>query len=276
MGKKMRTFLMILPAVLLIVLFLLVPVLRIILPSFADEGGFTLSRYAAFLSDPFYLNIVWRTLRLSLATCLLCAVLAIPTSYYIAKLPVRKKGLMLALATFPLLTNTVVRGFAWITILGKQGVLNKALLALGMIEKPLKLLYTEKAILFGMTYLFLPVMITSLVGVMENIDDEIQEAAMSLGASRFTAFFRIVIPLSVPGLIVGGVLVFAGASSAYTTAAMLGGSNNLMLSTLIYQQAFSLNDWDSAAVIATVMILISCLLVSVMNKLAQRLNKLES
>ena len=99
---------------------------------------------------------------------------------------------------------------------------------------------------------------------------------MSLGANRFTAFFRIVIPLSMPGLIVGGVLVFAGASSAYTTAAMLGGSNNLMLSTLIYQQAFSQNDWDSAAVIATVMILISCLLVSVMNKLAQRLNKLES
>ena len=276
MGKKIRAFLMILPAVLLIVLFLMVPVLRIILPSFVEDGGFTFSRYAEFLRDPFYLNIVWRTLRLSLATVLICAVLAIPTSYYIAKLPMKKKGLMLALATFPLLTNTVVRGFAWITILGKKGVLNNALMGLGLIEEPLKLLYTEKAILFGMTYLFLPVMITSLVGVMENIDEEIQEAAMSLGANRFTAFFRIVIPLSMPGLIVGGVLVFAGASSAYTTAAMLGGSNNLMLSTLIYQQAFSLNDWDSAAVIATVMIVISYLLVSVLNKVAQRLNKLES
>ena len=276
MGKKIRAFLMILPAVLLIVLFLMVPVLRIILPSFVEDGGFTFSRYAEFLRDPFYLNIVWRTLRLSLATVLICAALAIPTSYYIAKLPMKKKGLMLALATFPLLTNTVVRGFAWITILGKKGVLNNALMGLGLIEEPLKLLYTEKAILFGMTYLFLPVMITSLVGVMENIDEEIQEAAMSLGANRFTAFFRIVIPLSMPGLIVGGVLVFAGASSAYTTAAMLGGSNNLMLSTLIYQQAFSLNDWDSAAVIATVMIVISYLLVSVLNKVAQRLNKLES
>lgn len=276
MRKKLGVALLILPATLLILVFLLVPVLRIIIPSFFVDGGFSLSRYTAFLTDPFYLNIVWRTLRLSLTTCLICTVLAIPTSYYIAKLPVRKKGLMLGLATFPLLTNTVVRGFAWITILGKKGVLNQALMGLGLIEKPLKLLYTEQAILFGMTYLFLPVMITSLVGVMENIDDEIQEAAMSLGASRFTAFFRIVIPLSMPGLIVGGVLVFAGASSAYTTAAMLGGNNNLMLSTLIYQQAFSLNDWDSAAVIATIMIVISYLLVTVLNKIAARLNKMES
>ena len=276
MRKNFWVFLLILPAVLLIALFLLVPVLRIIFPSFFVDGAFTLERYAAFLRDPFYLNIVWRTLRLSLTTVIICAVLAIPTSYYIAKLPVKKKGLMLALATFPLLTNTVVRGFAWITILGKQGVLNKALLALGLIDAPLKLLYTEKAILFGMSYLFLPVMITSLVGVMENIDDEIQEAAMSLGANRMTAFFRIVIPLSMPGLIVGGVLVFAGASSAYTTAAMLGGNNNLMLSTLIYQKAFALNDWDSAAVIATVMIVISYLLVTVLNRIAQRLNKMEA
>lgn len=276
MRKKLWVFLMILPAVLVILFFLLVPVLRIIFPSFFVDGALSLARYADFLSDPFYLNIVWRTVRLSLVTCLICAVLAVPTSYYIAKLPVRRKGLMVALATFPLLTNTVVRGFAWITILGKQGVLNKALTGLGLVGSPLKLLYTEWAILFGMTYLFLPVMITSLVGVMENIDDEIQEAAMSLGANRFTAFFRVVIPLSMPGLIVGGVLVFAGASSAYTTAAMLGGNSNLMLSTLIYQQAFSLNDWDSAAVIATVMIVISYLLVTALNKVAQRLNKLES
>lgn len=276
MRKKLWVFLLILPAVLVIVLFLMVPVLRIIFPSFFVDGAFSLSRYGQFLSDSFYLNIIWRTVRLSIITCLLCAVLAVPTAYYIAKLPVKKKGLMVALATFPLLTNTVVRGFAWITILGKQGVMNNTLTGLGIIESPMKLLYTETAILFGMTYLFLPVMITSLVGVMENIDDEIQEAAMSLGANRFTAFFRVVVPLSMPGLIVGGVLVFAGASSAYTTAAMLGGNNNLMLSTLIYQQAFSLNDWDSAAVIATVMIVISYLLVTVLNKVAQRLNKMES
>lgn len=276
MRKNFRVFLFLLPAVLLLALFLLVPVLRIILPSFFVDGSFSLSRYAQFLRDPFYQTIIWRTLRLSLTTCLICTVLAIPTSYYIAKLPVKKKGLMLALATFPLLTNTVVRGFAWITILGKQGVLNKLLLSLGLIDAPLKLLYTEKAILFGMSYLFLPVMITSLVGVMENIDDEIQEAAMSLGASRVKAFFRIVIPLSTPGLIVGGVLVFAGASSAYTTAAMLGGNNNLMLSTLIYQQAFALNDWDGAAVIATIMIVISYLLVTALNQLARRLNKMEN
>lgn len=276
MRKKLWVFLLILPALLVIALFLLVPVLRIIIPSFVDEGGFTLSRYTAFLTDPFYLNIIWRTVRLSLLTCLFCSVLAIPTAYYIARLPLKRKGLMVALATFPLLTNTVVRGFAWITILGKQGVLNTFLTNLGIIKTPIKLLYTESAILFGMTYLFLPVMITALVGVMENIDDEIQDAAQSLGANRVTAFLRIVIPLSMPGLIVGGVLVFAGASSAYTTAAMLGGSGNLMLSTLIYQQAFALNDWDSAAVIATVMIVISYLLVTVLNRVAIKLNKMES
>ncbi len=271
--RKKSFWLLLLPGLLLILVFLILPIARIVLPTFQVEGQLSLSLYQKFLGDSFYLRIFLRTLRVGVVTALISMVLALPVSFYISRQPGSRKGIFIAMATFPLLTNTVVRAFAWITILGREGILNNTLVRLGIVSEPLKLLYTEGAILVGSVYLFLPIMLISLVGVMENISDETLEAAQSLGANRLTTFLRVVVPLSVPGLIVGSVLVFAGASAAYSTPLMLGGNKNMLLSTLIYQQAMTLDNWTRASVIATVMIVTSYLVVGILNQVAARIGE---
>ena len=134
-----------------------------------------------------------------------------------------------------------------------MGVINNALMSLGIIEQPISMLYTEFAVLVGTIYLFLPIMIITLVGVMDNIDNDMMEAAESLGANRLTAFIKVVLPMSVPGMITGAVLVFTGSLTAYTTPQLLGGNRALVLPTLIYQRAMALNDWTGASVIAAIM-----------------------
>ena len=276
MKKKNIWILLLVPGLVLIVFFLIVPILRVIFPSFLQDGQLSFSLYQKFLTDSFYLGILARTIRVALATCLICVVLALPVSYHISRMKSGRKGLMIALATFPLLTNTVVRAFAWIIILGQEGIINQLLTAIGVLDQPLRMLFTEGAIVVGSVYLFLPIMLTSLVSVMENIGEEVQEAALSLGANRFVSFVRVVIPLSMPGIIVGSVLVFAGTASAYSTPLMLGGNRNMMMSTLVYQQAMLLNNWDAASVISALMIVISYIMVGVLNAISSKINRTEA
>lgn len=276
MKKRNIWILLLVPGLVLIVFFLVVPILRVIFPSFLQDGQLSFSLYQKFLTDSFYLGILARTIRVALATCLICVLLALPVSYYISRMKSGRKGLMIALATFPLLTNTVVRAFAWIVILGQEGIINQLLAAIGILDQPLRMLFTEGAIVVGSVYLFLPIMLTSLVSVMENIGEEVQEAALSLGANRFVSFARVVVPLSMPGIIVGSVLVFAGTASAYSTPLMLGGNRNMMMSTLVYQQAMLLNNWDAASVISALMIVISYIVVGVLNAISAKVNRTEA
>lgn len=150
-------------------------------------------------------------------------------------------------------------------------MLNSSLLSIGLIDKPLEILYTPTAMMIGLIHLFLPLIIITLVGVMENIDPDLIKAAESLGASKFTAFRQVIVPLSVPGLIIGSILVFVGSLTAYTTPALLGGKQRV-ISTFLYQNAITLNDWYMASVIATIMIVITFVVIFFMNKLATKLN----
>jgi putative spermidine/putrescine transport system permease protein len=209
MNKKWAYILMV-PGLTIIAVFLIVPLINSIIPTIFNGTSLSLKLYLDFFKDEYNSQIFLRTLRISIATVVVCAVLGVPTAYFVSKTNKKIRGILIACTIFPLLTNSVVRSFAWITILGKNGVLNKVLLALNLISEPQKFLYTEFAVIIGSVYLFLPLMITSLVGVMENIENELLEAAESLGANKITAVFKIVFPLSVPGLIVGSVLVFAG------------------------------------------------------------------
>lgn len=231
--KKRWLILLLLPSILIITLFLLIPVLRIIWPTIVTPEGITLEYYKEFFTDSYFMGIYFRTIRVSMITSFICIVLALPVSFFISRIHPSKRGMLIAMATFPLLTNSVVRAFAWISILGTEGLINRFVIWSGMADKPIKMLYTEGAIVVGQVYLFLPTMITSLIGTMEHISDETLEAAGSLGANKLVAFLRIVIPLSMPGVVVGGVLVFAGAASTYSTPLMLGGNKNMMMSTMI-------------------------------------------
>lgn len=275
--KRMRktTYLLFLAIpVLLVSLLLLLPLVVSILPTFT-RPKLGLGQYVAFFKDSFNRTIFFRSLRISLITTGICVVVGLPTSYWLSLQKEHERRLLSSLILFPLLTNAVVRGFAWISILGKNGLLNQALLSLHLVERPMQMLYTEGAIIVGSVYLFLPTMISTLSAVMENIGSETVEAALTLGARPSKVFFRIIVPLSFSGVLVAGVLVFAGTISAYTTPTLLGGNQKMMLSTLLYQQSNTLANWDAASLLAFVMILCSLGVMKLFNVLAKNIDKRE-
>lgn len=272
--KKTYTYLLLLPGFLFLCIFMLVPIVLTIGSTFFQEGRLSFDGYLHFFKDPYFLKIVWTTLQVSIVTTLICILLGFPVAYYISKQSLKKKGVLLALAIFPLLTSSVVRSFSWMIVLGKKGLLNNALIAIGLIQEPLDILYTPTAMMIGLIHLFLPLIIITLVGVMENIDPDLIKAAESLGAPRFTAFRKVIVPLSIPGLIIGSILVFVGSLTAYTTPALLGGKQRV-ISTFLYQNAITLNDWHMASVIATIMIAITFIVIGIMNKLANKFNPKE-
>lgn len=271
MKKKIYTLLL-LPSFLLITIFMIFPLITLVYPTFLD-GDFAFSAYLKFFSDGVNQKIILRTIRVSLISTLACMILGVPTAFFISRSKQSTKKILSAIILFPLLTNGVIRAFAWMNMLGKNGVINSFFLKLGLIKEPIQMMYTEFAIIIGSVYLFLPLMIVTLISVMDNISDDTLEAASSLGANFFKVFFRVIIPLSASGIVVGSVLVFTGVISAYTTPSLLGGNTNMMLTTLLNQQASSLSNWSKASVIAFIMIMISILLMIFMNALEGRLDK---
>jgi putative spermidine/putrescine transport system permease protein len=270
--KKRYLYLLLLPGVLFLTIFMIIPILMTIGTTFFHEGGgFSVQGYLDFFQDRYFIEILLTTLRVSLFTTIICILLGFPAAYYISKLKQRKKAIMLLLTIFPLLTSPVVRSFSWMVIIGKNGVVNKLLMGMGLIEKPLDILYTPTAIIIGLVHLFLPLIIVTLVGVMENIETDLLKAAESLGASRLAVFSKVIIPLSVPGLVIGSILVFVGSFTAYTTPALLGGKQRV-ISTFLYQNAITLNEWQVASIVATIMIAVTVLIISIMNGLAKKLN----
>ncbi len=243
----------------------------LVLPLGQLIGG-TGAGYGAILSDGYTQAVLWRTLWVAALSTAICAVLGFPTAYVIARSPQAHRGLFIVCAVFPLLTNPVVRSFSWIVILGRNGLINQGLIGAGMIDTPLRLLYTETAMVIGFVYLFLPLMILSLVGVLEGIERDLMDAAASLGAGPVDVFRRVVLPLAVPGLIVGCVLVFTGSFTAYTTPQLLGGDRNTVLATLLYRKAMVQFDWAGAAAISAIMIVLTVLVIVGFNRLARRLN----
>ncbi len=272
--KKRLPILLLAPGLILLIMFLVLPLISIIWPTIFD-GGISFSRYIEFFKDDYNIAIFIRTLKIAMITSLVCMVFGIPVAYFISRCDKKWRSLLMSLSMFPMLTNPVVRSFAWIIILGRNGVLNTALMNIGLLKEPMQLLYTEFSILMGMIYLFLPIMIITLVGVMENIESDIMEAAETLGASRIKAFFQVILPLSMPGVIVGSVLVFTGALTAYTTPQLLGGNKNMLLSTFIYQKAMTLADWDGASVIAAIMIVTTFVVMKILNTISSKLDRRE-
>lgn len=266
-------YILIFPGVVLLCFFLVLPLLSSFIPTFFSRNSFSFQLYLEFFKDSYFMGVLWRTLVNSFFVTLICAVFGLPVSYVISGVSKKWKGILIALTLFPLLTNSVIRSFAWITILGKNGVINSLLLQWGIIKEPITLLYTDFSIIIGSVYLFLPTMIMTLIGVLENVDDDILEAASTLGLSPIKIFLKIIFPLSLPGMLVGSVLVFTGTLTAYTTPQLLGGNKKMMLATLLYQRATALGDWTSTSVIALVMIVITFIVMKGFNLLAKSMDK---
>ena len=271
--KKTNIYwLFILPGCIFLTFFMLIPLFSLLFKSFVDEeGSFSLVNYFTLMESTYFKQVFWRSIRLSLISTAACAVLGFPTAYYISKYS-KNKGMLMALAVFPMFTSPVIRSFSWMVLLGKKGIVNEILVSFGVVAKPISLLYNEFSMVVGFIQLFLPLMILSLIGIMDNISEDLNLAAGSLGASRLGVFRHVVLPLSIPGLVTGSVLVFTGCLTAYTTPQLLGGTDTRVLATMIYQQAMSLGDWTQASVVAVVMIAVTIVVSGVINSISRKLN----
>jgi len=259
------------PATLLVVIFLVLPVLATIATTFTTPAG-PFATYTSFFSSGFRRTVLWRTIQISAFTTIISLVIGFITAYVVSRAPGWLKSILIIAAVFPLLTGVVVRSFAWLIILGKNGILNSTLLSLGLIAEPVTMLYTQGAVIVAMVYLFVPLMILTLVGVLESIPDDLLQASSSLGAKPSATFLQVILPLAVPGLIVGAVLVFTGSFTAYATPQLLGGESQMVMGTLMYQQAMVTFDWVAASTIAAIMVVITIAVVLLMTRVAKRLN----
>jgi len=259
------------PAMTAVVLFLLVPVIITIAATFGEPKGM-FSPYVAFFTSGFRRTVLYRTIEVALVTTAISLVVGFIAAYVIAQMPGRTKSLMIIAAVFPLLTGVVVRSFAWLIILGKNGILNTMLLSVGVISEPLSMLYTEGSVIVAMVYLFVPLMILTLVGVLEGIPQDLIQAATSLGATPAATFRQVILPLATPGLIVGAVLVFTGSFTSYATPQLLGGEKQMMMGTFLYQRAMVTFDWVGASTIAAIMVVVTIGIVAIMSRIARRLN----
>jgi len=269
--KRFAGWLLASPGTLLVLVLLVLPVAATFVTTFTTPNGL-FAPYLSFFSSGFRRTVLWRTLQVSLATTAISLVVGFLTAYVISRAPGWLKSILIIAAVFPLLTGVVVRSFAWLIILGKNGILNGTLLAAGVIDQPLTMLYTQGAVITAMVYLFVPLMILTLVGVLEGIPDDLLQASSSLGATPAATFMQVILPLSVPGLIVGAVLVFTGSFTSYATPQLIGGESQMVMGTLMYQQAMVTFDWVMASTIAAVMVVITIAIVLLMTRLARRLN----
>lgn len=217
-----------------------------------------------------HLSILWRSVRLSFLTTLTAFVLGFPTAYFIATRPPETRNIWLFLVTIPFWTNLLIRTFAILEIIRNQGVVNSFLLMLGVIDQPLDMLYTDIAILLGMTYVYIPLMILPIYASMERFDFKLVEAAYDLYASRWKVMKRVILPLVKPGVVAGSILVFIPSLGAYVTPRVLGGGKNLMLGNLIELQFGQGRNWPLGAALSLTLLAIVMIALIVYVRSAQK------
>jgi len=246
--------------------FALLPNLLVAVASLLTRGDnefvaftLTLSSYRRLL-DPLYLDVLLDSLWLAAATTTLCLLLGYPFAYLLTRTSSRWRPLLLLLVIVPFWTSSLVRTYAIMIVLKTQGLLNQALLGLGLIAEPLELLYTETAVILGMLYTLLPFMILPLYAALEKLDHRLIEAARDLGAGKITIFLRIVIPLTLPGIIAGSLLTFLPGLGMFYVADLLGGAKTLLVGNLIRDQFLSARDWPFGAAASVLLTLLMGLL----------------
>jgi putative spermidine/putrescine transport system permease protein len=242
----------------------LVPLVNLFLLSFARfdrvtgaTAGFSPANYVAFLSDPFYLGILWRTLKIALLATGLALVLGYPVAWVLSRARGRRRAYLMLGILAPLLISVVVRSFGWLVILGPNGLVNSTLTGLGLVDAPVRLLYTETAIVLGLVHVFLSFMVLSIAAALDRIDPAVLRAAQNLGASPARAFLRVVLPLSLPGVAAGCLIVFTLSTSAFITPALLGGPRVKVMASLAYQQTLLLSDWPYGGAIAFILLAVT-------------------
>ncbi|MCC7275989.1 MAG: ABC transporter permease [Alphaproteobacteria bacterium] len=239
-------------------------------PGVGIGEGFTGEHYARLVSDAFYLEIIGRTVLLGLSVTFLTLVIGYPVAYFLARTQSRWRHWLTLLVVFPLLLNLVVRTFGWMAILANRGLVNDLLMALGWIEQPVKLMFNFTGLLIGLTHIFLPYMVLTLMGAIQNIPRDLEHAARVLGSGRLAAFRDVTVPLSVPGIVSGSILVFVLTITALVTPRLLGGPTYQVMSTMIYDQFLRLLNWPAGSAMAFMLTLVVVATIGLLNRAARR------
>ena len=255
------------PLFLLLLVFYLYPLLSLFPDSIRYKGEFSLEHYRHFFREPLYGIILLRTMRISLYVTVLCFLIGYPVAYFLANLKnQRLRNILMICVLLPFFTSILVRSYAWVVLFQTTGLVNQALLALGLVEKPLTILYTEFAVLVGMVHILLPFMVLPVYSLLNNMDPNLLRAARNLGAGPVRAFFKVTFPLSLPGVGSGVMFTFILSLGFFITPALLGGPKTLMISTLIEQQINRHLNWDFAGAIASILLATTIVAVLIFDK----------
>ncbi|GGE82018.1 ABC transporter permease [Stappia taiwanensis] len=253
MSDRAENTLLVLPGLLLLALAFFVPITQMLVLSVSGENGPTLDHFTRFLGDPYYLNVLWRTVRLSLIITVICAAVGFPLAYIMARVGPRLRLWLIVLVILPLMTSVVVRTFGWMVLLSRSGLVPQVLRDLGLAERNFSIMQTELAIVIGMVQVLLPFMTLSILGVVTRIDRRLEEAARTMGCTFMQTLRTVVFPLAVPGIVAGSLLVFTLSASSFVTPNLLGGSRIQVLAASIYRSVTQTLDWPFAAAQAVIL-----------------------
>jgi putative spermidine/putrescine transport system permease protein len=268
------------PALASVIVVLVLPLLLLLRYSFNhfEPGQFmveatTAENYVKFFADPYYRKVMLVTVGVATVSTLLCLLLGYPAAYLLARSKWRHKSLLVVLVVLPLFIGNAVRAAGWIVVFGHQGFLNAALLGLGILREPLEIMYTPLAVIIGITGFNLPFMVLTLQSVIEGIDRSLEEAALGLGAGPLRSFWRVTLPLSLPGIGAGTILCFILAMNAYATPVLLGGPRFQMMAPVVYNQISGQANWPLGSALAFVLMAVTLVLTGVANALLRQRNR---
>ncbi len=266
MTRRLDTFLLILPGVGWLTVFMIVPCLIVFFFSFFERGVyggidyiFTLENFAR-AGEPIYRSIFFTSARIALTATFVAVLIAYPAAYAISLAPRNRQTRYLFLIMLPFWSNYLIRTYAWIVLLNREGLINKGLGSVGLIDQPLDILYNEFAVIVGLVYNYLPFVILAIYASLQRLNPEIREASEDLGAPAWKTFLRVTLPLTLPGVAAGSVFVFVLSIGNFITPDLLGGGRIVMVGNLIYDQFLSARDWPFGAALSLALIFIMMLL----------------
>ncbi len=230
---------------------------------------FGFDQFRKFLSDPYSLKVLGQTLVIGAETTALCLLLGFPLAWLFVRSPGWLRSVLILIILLPLLTSVVVRSFAWIVILGRLGIVNSALMTLGLIDTPLQLLYSVGGLVFALAQVHMPLMVLPLISALSRIDPNLADASAALGAGAWRTFLRITLPLTLAGIIAGCLLTYCLSLTAFITQTLIGGGQMLLMPGYIYQQATATQDWPFAAAISVIFLVAVLTAVTVFNLLGR-------
>ena len=262
-----------LPLAFFFLLFFIAPLGIMALISFyanLESRELGLDQYAKFLFDPFNLGVLTDTIWLGLKATIVCLVLGYPIAWVYTQVSRRWQTLIMALVIFPLLTSSVVRTFAWIVILGREGVVNTTLAKLALASAPLSLLYTETGVVAALAQIWMPMMVLPVINSLLQIESSLPESSAALGAGPWRTFFKVTLPLTMPGIVAGCLLVFTLSATAFVVQSLVGGGRLIYMPLYMYQQAVGLQNWPFAAAVSIVFLVTILVVVYFVGWISQR------